>query len=90
LTEESFLSEYVAPELLSRPCFLKQAEVNYMPLWFEIAVVVLLALIVLQLYGIEGNIGIVAQELSRLKSAVNTACGILNDSRTKGPGVIKP
>jgi hypothetical protein len=37
-----------------------------MPLWFEIIVMLLLALIVLQLYGIEGNISSVANEITKL------------------------
>ena len=40
-----------------------------MSLWFEIAVLILLVLLLIQLMGIEGNIGAIAQEIRRLHAA---------------------
>jgi hypothetical protein len=38
-----------------------------MHLWFEIAVVIFMVLLLIQLYGIEGNLGTIATEISRLR-----------------------
>ena len=40
-----------------------------MPLWFEILVLLFLALIVVQLYGIEGNIHQIAEAINDMKEA---------------------
>lgn len=44
-----------------------------MPLWFEIVIIILLLLAIVELFGIEGNIGNVANELVRLNSSLNAA-----------------
>lgn len=54
-----------------------------MPVWLEISVLVLLALIVVELFGIEGNVGSVAKDLGRLRSDVSTAFHVEEIQRAK-------